>query len=386
MIKKIRLNKSGVSEMVAYVMLIVIALTVSVGVYSFLKSYVWKPTEKCNDGVSLVIDQYWCDYAKKEINITFKNMGNFNIDGFWIRASNKSGGQAVVVLESGKTIDGKIYLTPPLAPGEIVNFAFPYLKFNKIEEINIQPLQIKKNLAACEDAVITQTIRNCGDAPPAPPQPPAPVIPLSLVSWWKFNELSGAIVAADSKDGNSAQLSGLADFVAGKIGNALNSQGGYFKVGTSTPSNLKFAGDFTIEALVNIKTLSDKNFIVGDYKVTEKQYTLQIDKDGKIVFYWNNGKLIETGNLITPGDWNYIAVIKLGGSFSVYLNSATALKTGTDTNALKTDPTDAFYIGQPSCSLIIDELAVYNSALDTAEIARHVQNEKAGRDYFTNAA
>ena len=143
----------------------------SVGVYSFLKSYVWKPTEKCNDGVSLVIDQHWCDYANKVINITFKNMGNFNIDGFWIRASNKSGGQAVVVLElpGGKTVDGKVYLIPGLAPGDVINFAFPYSKFNKIEEISVQPLQIKKSLVACEDAVISQTIRNCGEAPAPSP-------------------------------------------------------------------------------------------------------------------------------------------------------------------------------------------------------------------------
>jgi hypothetical protein len=34
---------------------------------------------------------------------------------------------------------------------------------------------------------------------------------------------------------------------------------------------------------------------------------------------------------------------------------------------------------------LTDELAVYNAALDVSEIARHVQNEQAGRNYFTNA-
>lgn len=79
-------NKKGVSEVVGYVILIVIALTMSVFVYAYLKLYVPKEAPSCPSDISLSVQDYTCTSGPNGIlNLTIKNKGLFKVYGAYVR-------------------------------------------------------------------------------------------------------------------------------------------------------------------------------------------------------------------------------------------------------------------------------------------------------------
>ena len=84
---RLRLNKKGVSLMVGYVLLIALAVSLSLGVFFYLKLYL--PSEKpdCPENVAITIDDAGCDdqgtVAYVDINLT--NRGFFTVDTAFIK-------------------------------------------------------------------------------------------------------------------------------------------------------------------------------------------------------------------------------------------------------------------------------------------------------------
>lgn len=86
--KKLR-DKRGVSVILGYVLLISTAIILSVIVFQWMRSYVPRDATECPTGVSISVLNY--EYSTEDwLNLTLKNNGNFNIGGFFIRASNKT--------------------------------------------------------------------------------------------------------------------------------------------------------------------------------------------------------------------------------------------------------------------------------------------------------
>lgn len=91
-----KFRKRAISEVVAYVILITISLSLSAMVYTWLRFYTGETSnEVCPDGASIVISDYNCvpgtvDVSGK-LNITLKNKGLFTLDGFTIRVNNRQG-------------------------------------------------------------------------------------------------------------------------------------------------------------------------------------------------------------------------------------------------------------------------------------------------------
>jgi len=89
-------NKSALSNMVGYVLLIGITISLSVLVYSWLRFYVQEEDiEKCSDDVNIIIRSYQC-YLPKEgeggrIRVTLKNKGLFTVDGYELRVHDREG-------------------------------------------------------------------------------------------------------------------------------------------------------------------------------------------------------------------------------------------------------------------------------------------------------
>ncbi len=85
-------NKSAVSTIVAYVLLISISVGLSVMVYNWLKFYVGEEeVPQCPNGVNLIIKDYECvSGASGYLNITFKNKGRFTVDGFFLRVHDRA--------------------------------------------------------------------------------------------------------------------------------------------------------------------------------------------------------------------------------------------------------------------------------------------------------
>lgn len=79
------LGNKGVSEMLSYVLLIVIAVGISVLVYSFLYSNIPKDNiPKCPNEVSLIFLEGKCNLSSNILNLTVQNKGLFNADGISI--------------------------------------------------------------------------------------------------------------------------------------------------------------------------------------------------------------------------------------------------------------------------------------------------------------
>lgn len=142
-------NKKAVSEIVSYVLLIVIAISLAAGVYTFLKSSVPTPDkerETCPEDTSLAISDYDCYTSdeNKVITLTFENKGLFNVDGFIITATNNPEALAAVMLNTteGKAEEiqpGRYYFDTPLKLGDFRKANFSYTGLSSIAKIRIQP-------------------------------------------------------------------------------------------------------------------------------------------------------------------------------------------------------------------------------------------------------
>lgn len=79
-------SKKGVSEIIGYVLLLAFGVVMAIIAYNYLKTFVPKEGVDCPEGVSIFITDYSCE--NNWLNITIKNNGKFNYDGYYIHAAN----------------------------------------------------------------------------------------------------------------------------------------------------------------------------------------------------------------------------------------------------------------------------------------------------------
>ena len=86
-----RSKKRALSNVIGYVLLIAITISLSVMVYGWLRFYVMADeVEECSSGVNVIIKDYNCARTVPGkgvgyLNITLKNKGLFNVDGYTLR-------------------------------------------------------------------------------------------------------------------------------------------------------------------------------------------------------------------------------------------------------------------------------------------------------------
>ena len=161
-------NKKAISEVVGYVLLISITIALSVLVFGWLKFYVnIGETEKCPEGVSLVIRSYNCstDFGGR-IAIVLQNKGLFNVAGFSLKVNDASNATiGVYELFEGEITFSDNGVASPLAPGNETSLLYLFSDFNLgsnkiITLLEVQPIVEtidKKNLLHCGN-VATQKI------------------------------------------------------------------------------------------------------------------------------------------------------------------------------------------------------------------------------------
>lgn len=151
--------------MVSYVLLIVIAVGLSVAVYSYLNLYVPKEKPQCSADISLIVQDYQCTSNPNggTLNITFLNKGLFSIDAVYVRVGSSSAKVKQQINPGNGIYFGVIGGQKGLVPGKIVSkfFGSPYIN-NADLELEIQPAVFSgntNNLALCDQAIITQPIK-----------------------------------------------------------------------------------------------------------------------------------------------------------------------------------------------------------------------------------
>lgn len=149
------MNKKGVSEIVAYVFLILIAMSLSILVYAWLKSYIIQPEKKCPDSLALIITNYSCS---DRFYVSFRNKGLFDIDGFLLKYSSGSG----LPINYLSREDGDFFFNgqKKLAPNE--NYTINYWFDGTITSIEVLPLRvIDEEPIICTNSRFKITLNNC---------------------------------------------------------------------------------------------------------------------------------------------------------------------------------------------------------------------------------
>ncbi len=151
--------------MISYVLLIIIAISLSAGVYSYLRIYVPSYRPVCPSDIYLGLEQITCNLSENpsEISIVLSNKGLFNVSGAFIRAG-PSGRRIKTQINENKEI-----FSSPLSPGSsspALIFTGPSgLAIGASNELEIQPaLIINGQLVPCRNAIVTYPL-TCSSSP-----------------------------------------------------------------------------------------------------------------------------------------------------------------------------------------------------------------------------
>ena len=203
----------------------------------------------------------------------------------------------------------------------------------------------------------------------------------NLVGWWKLDETSGTS-AADSSGSNLSgtltNMDGASDWVAGKIGKALDfdGQNDYVTMGTSSvlnPSYITVSAWFKYSAS---NSVSGGNVIVSHWTSgSNYPYILYMDS-GTMKYAITNAAVsnaITTGSAVSSGNWHHAALVYDGSLVRGYLNGNLDGTPTAQTGAIQTLATSTIIGSRDSGSFsffngVIDDVRIYNRALTAAEV------------------
>jgi len=144
-----RINKRGISNLVAYVLLITITISLSVFVYGWLKTYVGgEEVETCPSNVNIVISSYECvSNVSGNLSVRLRNKGLFNVDGYVLRVHDRPDAEfGFYVLDN----DGV-----SIAPGDEINRIYNFTDYTEgtltdVTFVEVQPFILEDGRVACE--------------------------------------------------------------------------------------------------------------------------------------------------------------------------------------------------------------------------------------------
>lgn len=163
-------NRKGISEMVSYVLLVIIAVAAAGIVFAYLELRVPKDQlAQCPPEIGVIVQNYSCNYESGKTNFTLAitNKGLFTVDAVYLRFEKaerrikQNIGEQPLYMPSEGLLPGESYQTPVYNVARIVDSDGNY-------EVEVQAAvytgRIKegyplgKELAVCENAVISQPV------------------------------------------------------------------------------------------------------------------------------------------------------------------------------------------------------------------------------------
>jgi hypothetical protein len=202
-----------------------------------------------------------------------------------------------------------------------------------------------------------------------------------LLHWWDFEEGSGT-TAADSVGGNTATLQYSTTWGAGKFGSSSLSVGGgsdHAQLASALASTT-LAGDLTVTAWFKA---TGGGVLFGDLLGTgEARCNFNLE-GANLRHYWDSGNVDISGNdgsTIIDDTWHLATFIRdeSAGETRVYQNNtlvASSASAGSDVVSTAQFLIGSDYrIGMVSITSLVDDLAIFDHALTTAEISNIVRN------------
>jgi hypothetical protein len=154
-------GKKGIAELLAYALLMGLAITLSILVYNWLRFYILpSETKACPEGVNIILQEYSCSDGK--INLTLRNKGLFNIDGYIVKVNNETAASTGKPKGLPVYLLGSVSLSSPLSPGMMTSKEWPYKDaYTRIVEVEIEPFRSEGGKTIyCDKAVVMQPIRS----------------------------------------------------------------------------------------------------------------------------------------------------------------------------------------------------------------------------------
>ena len=216
----------------------------------------------------------------------------------------------------------------------------------------------------------------------------------SLVGWWRFDEGSGTTTRDSSGNGNDGTLQGNPQWVAGKIGGALDFDGNYGYVNVPDDSSLDFLDGstptFTVEFWFQTTGVGTGTGFMGGPAILDRrrrgsmtavQFHFMIDSAGRLGFCVCDDDNITRVSIasttkINDGFWHHGAGIRDGTSnWELYIDgnleaSSSTTVTASDGywltfGARRRDNSDitSYFNGK------IDDIRIYDRPLSQEEIA-----------------
>ena len=219
-------------------------------------------------------------------------------------------------------------------------------------------------------------------------------IPTGLISYWMFDEGTGTLVS-DSSDGNNGTAIGNPVWSTGISGNALTFDGVDDSVVIPDSANLVMgANDFTLMAWIYPTAYTGNlglNAIVTKHAGDEGSWLFRVaaNHDGvpRLNFETDYPTLRYYGNTeITLNAWHHVAVKRNGNGYTFYVDGH---EDGTfyDEKVFTTQEplviSDQGNVDNERWTGGIDEIALYQRALNSSEIFNQYQNGLGGRGYIS---
>ena len=209
-----------------------------------------------------------------------------------------------------------------------------------------------------------------------------------LVGYWKFDEDSGDTAGDSSGHNNHGTLEGDPQWVAGKIGGALELNGvnDYVDCGAD-PSLDITTGEITIAAWVKIDVFGDWDGIVTKGITGPSTYAMQMWSDGSLRCCIGcggapGGGLWDANTKMVAGEWLHVAYTYDGSTLRFYINGikdsqevAVLLQFQNNSESLTLgcdfEGGDEYFDG------VMDDVRVYNRGLTEEEIRQIMEGKDA---------
>jgi len=201
-----------------------------------------------------------------------------------------------------------------------------------------------------------------------------------LVGHWRLNDGTGSTTAADSSgngnDGTLANMDPATDWVAGKIGGALDFEGVKDKV-SRTSLSYDLTGDLTVSAWMKPATceVSGACFVVEFQDAGGDSLSLRYDNANQNIKIGDAGTVHGFTSTASLKTWSHLVYIwhDATNQHAVYINGvldARGLVGGTFTGGNM----DNFTLGSNTSNVrhyggLLDDVRLYNRALSASEIA-----------------
>jgi len=219
------------------------------------------------------------------------------------------------------------------------------------------------------------SIGNTPTPTPTNTQPPQ----TNPIAWYQFDETSGATAADSSGNGRTANLVNGPTWTAGRIGNAIDINGGTQHV--SLPAGVvNGLNDFSIATWVRLDTTGNWRRIFDFGNNTTTNMYLTTTNGSVIRFAITTGgsgaeQRIDGSSALPTGAWHHVAVTRSGSTGRLYIDGTqVGQNTGLSLSPASLGSTTNNWIGRSQYSADayldgqVDDFRIYNRALSAAEV------------------